>query len=68
MAKTKLQAAKDAVATTNRLIRETTHLMEICENELGQDHGLTQVLALLKLTQEDLMVELYFMGGAPSNP
>lgn len=68
MAKAKLQAVKDAVATTERLIRETTHLTEICENELGQDYGLHQVLALLKLTEEDLTVELYFMGGAPSNP
>ena len=62
MEKTKLEIMKDALTAVGGLVTIVTDLTHTCEESLGQDYGLFQVEALLRLTQEDLAVDAYFLG------
>jgi len=62
MNKSKLEIMKDVLTAVSGLVTIVTDLTHTCEESLGQDYGLFQVTALLKLTQEDVAVDAYFLG------
>lgn len=56
MEKTKLEAVNDALTATNGMIEAGQSLYKLCAEQLGEDYGVYQVLALLRLTKEDLEI------------
>jgi len=52
--KTKLETAKDMATAVNGLIENSQSVYGKCVQELGEDYGMYQVLALLRLTGEEL--------------
>jgi len=62
MDKTKLEAAKDMATAVNGLIENSHSVYENCVQELGEDYGMYQVLALLRLTKEELQTTIEYLG------
>jgi len=58
---TKLETAKDMATAVNGLIENTQSVYKKCVQELGQDYGIYQVLALLRLTKEELETMIDFL-------
>jgi len=68
MERTKLKKIESTLIATNGLIDSVNTLTHSCEEDLGEDYGLHQVLALLRMTRDDLMVQIYLMDGKPNRP
>ena len=51
---TKLETAKDMATAVNGLIEITSSVHNRCVQELDQDYGTYQVIALLRLTRKEL--------------
>ena len=62
MDSTKLEIIKDALTAAHGLVYNVTALIDTCESKLGQDYGLHQVTALLRLTIKDLAEQMLFMN------
>ena len=53
-AKTKLEAAKDMITAINGMTEAASSVYENCIHNFDEDYGMYQVLALLRLTGEEL--------------
>lgn len=57
--KTKAEWAKDMATAINGMIANGTIALNKCQEHLGQDFGLYQIIALLKLANRDISMVLF---------
>jgi len=65
MARSKLEIAKDVLMALGNLVFASTDIMHTLEENLGQDYGMYQVIALMKLAQQDLTLTAFQLEAAP---
>ena len=59
---TKLETVKDMATAVNGLIENSQSVYEKCIQGLGEDYGMYQVLALLRLAKEELQTTIEYLS------